>query len=166
MQNTEPPLFSAVAIMFRVFVSYSTIDLEWADYLKQLLTDAQALVFVAEYDVIPGEHLSTKIVAEINVCDLLILLWSRHSSASPYVHSEVFHAKAQGKTILPLLLQSGLRLPDFLSDVKYLPLNQNPEAALEWLKAHVAHSASQKASSDLVAVALMAFAGWALLRSD
>jgi hypothetical protein len=152
--------------MFKVFVSYSTVDLEWARYLKHLLSDAQAYVFVAEYDVVPGEHLSTKIIDEINACDLFILLWSRHSHASSYVHSEVFHAKAQGRTILPLLLQTGLRLPDFLSDVKYLPLEQNPETALEWLQSHVVQSASQKASSDLVAVALMAFAGWALLKSD
>ena len=152
--------------MFRVFVSYSTVDLEWARYLKLLLTDAQAQVFVAEYDVLPGEALSTKIVDEINACDLFIVLWSRHSRASAYVNSEVFHAKAQGRTILPLLLQPGLILPSFLSDIKYLPLDRNPEASLEWLKDHVVQSAAQKASSNLVAVALMAFMGWALLKTD
>jgi hypothetical protein len=150
--------------MFSVFVSYSTRDLEWARYLKQLLTDVQIVVFVAEYDVAPGQLLSAEISNCIDACDLFILLWSGHSQASAYVQSEVFHAKAQRRTILPIMLQRTLPLPLFLGDVKYLPFDQDPEEALHWLKEHVTQSAAEKASGNLVAVALMALLGWSVLK--
>jgi TIR domain len=114
--------------MYEVFVSYSTKDLQWATYLQQLLTDAQAIVFVAEYDVPPGQGLSDEISQRIDACDLFILLWSRHSEMSQYVYAEVFHAKARQKRILPIMLQRGLRLPDLLGDLKYLRLDQNPQS--------------------------------------
>src|SRR2546428_405222 len=130
--------------MYEIFVSYSTKDLQWAEYLRQFLTDAQAHVFVAEYDLPPGQSLSKEIIQRIDGCDLFILLWSRHSDMSHYVHAEVFHAKARQKRILPIMLQPGLRLPDLLADLKYLPVDQNAQGALEWLKSHISQSAAQK----------------------
>jgi hypothetical protein len=64
---------------------------------------------------------------------------------SHYVHSEVFHEKAQQKRILPIMLQAGIRLPDMLADLKCLPVDQGPQAALHWLKDHVSRSAAEKA---------------------
>jgi hypothetical protein len=151
--------------MYRVFVSYSTRDVDWASYLKQLLSDAKASVFVAEHDVSAGSSLSSEIAAQVKQCDLFLLLWSPRSQASAYVQSEVFLAKAEGKRILPILLQEGIQLPPILGDLKYLPLPRDPQVALAWLKEHVATAASQKATSDLVGLALMAFIGWALLKS-
>lgn len=151
--------------MYRVFVSYSTRDLEWASYLKQLLTDAKASVFVAEHDVSAGSSLSSEIAAQVKQCDLFLLLWSARSQGSAYVQSEIFLAKAEGKRVLPILLQADNHLPPMLGDLKYLPLSKNPQASLAWLKEHVATAAQSKAVSDLVGIAIMAFIGWALLKS-
>lgn len=150
--------------MYRVFVSYSSHDIQWASYLKQLLTDAKATVFVAEYDVPPGKTLSDEIARQIKACHLFILLWSAHSQESSYVQSEIFLAKAEGKRILPLKLHPGVSLPPILGDLKYLPVDRDPEAALVWLKKYVSTSASQKATNDLVGMAVMAFLGWALFK--
>ncbi len=149
--------------MYRVFVSYSTRDVEWVSYLQQLLTDAGASVFVAEYDVSPGVSLSRKISAEVEACDLFILLWNRHSEASSYVQSEIFLAKSENKRILPLLLDRLTKLPPMLGDLKYLPLHRDPRSALAEVKKLVADPAQQKAVRSLIAVALTAFIGWVLL---
>jgi hypothetical protein len=148
--------------VYRVFVSYATADLEWATYLRKLLKSAQAEVFVAAYDGQPGEKISDDISRQIKSCDLFLLLWSSRSRASAYVQSEIFLAKAERKRILPLMMEHGLRLPDMLSDLRYLPLDQNPESALAWLQEHVTTSAKSKATGELIGIGLMAFIGWVL----
>jgi hypothetical protein len=152
--------------IYRVFVSYSTRDVGWASYLQQLLTDAGASVFVAEHDVPAGVSLTRTISAEVKACDLFILLWNRLSEASSYVQSEIFLAKSENKRILPLLLDRLTKLPPMLGDLKYLPLHRDPRSALAETKKLVADQGQQKAVSNLIAVALMAFIGWVLLEES
>jgi hypothetical protein len=152
--------------MYRVFVSYSTRDVEWASYLHQLLTDAGAGVFVAEHDVALGVSLNRRISAEVKACDLFILLWNRLSEASSYVQSKILLAKSENKRILPLLLDRLTKLPPMLGDLKYLPLHRDPRSALAETKKLVSDPAQQKAVSNLIAVALTAFIGWVLLKEN
>jgi hypothetical protein len=152
--------------MYRVFVSYSTRDVGWASYLQQLLTDARASVFVAEYDVPAGVSLTRTISAEVKACDLFILLWDRLSEVSSYVQSEIVLAKSENKRILPLLLDRLAKLPPILGELKYLPLHRDPRSALAETKRLVADPAQQKAVSNLIAVALTAFIGWVLLKEN
>jgi hypothetical protein len=151
---------------YKVFISYSTMDLPIVDAFRQLLSNADVEVFVAEYSVWPSQQLNQGIEAALRSCDLFVLLWSQNSRASEYVQHEVGVARGCNKTILPVMLQPGLTLPGFVSELKYLPAYQNPPQALAWIQAFVAKNAAQQQQAVVVLVLLALLALVLLMSND
>ncbi|TXH06129.1 MAG: toll/interleukin-1 receptor domain-containing protein [Nevskiaceae bacterium] len=150
----------------KVFISYSTKDIQIVDFVKSMLAGARVQVFVAEYSVAPGTPLSPAIITAIKQCDLFILLWSQNSRASEWVPQEIGIAKCEGKKIVPVVLQSNLHLPGFISDLKYLDVPKNPQGAFTWLRDNVVSQASEKQKQE--SAAWLAIGGallWLLSRS-
>lgn len=116
--------------MFKVFVSYSTHDLNNVEQLQQSLKGSGIEVFVAEHSVVASEVLATKISAAIAACDLFVLVWSENARVSEWVPQEIGKAHSLGKPILPLVLTEGLHLPAFINDLKYLPVFKDPQWAM------------------------------------
>src|SRR5438876_5423626 len=73
----------------KVFVSYATADLATVDLIKKWSTDPKVEVFVAEHSARPGTALNELIIAEIQACDLFLLMWSADAARSEYVLQEV-----------------------------------------------------------------------------
>ena len=61
---------------------------------------------------------------------------------------EIGIAKSAEKTILPVVLEQGLTLPGFISNLKYLNVYQDPERALEWLQVNVFKQAEEKQKNE------------------
>ena len=116
---------------FKVFISYSTHDLEHVDLLRQQLASTPVSVFIAEHSVRPGNELTSEISKAIQECDLFVLLWSGNAKDSDWVSQEIGKAHALNKEILPLMLTEGLSLPGFISDLKWLPVFSDSKVALE-----------------------------------
>lgn len=116
--------------MFKVFISYSTHDLNNVTELQQSLVGTGVEVFVAEHSVIPSQQLSETISFAIASCDLFIVLWSAQAKASEWVSQEIGKAHSLGKTIYPLVLDEGLALPGFINGLKYIPVFKDPTAAI------------------------------------
>lgn len=116
--------------MFKVFVSYSTHDLQNVSQLQQSLAGTGVEVFVAEHSVAASEPLSARISSAIAECDLFVLIWSANAKVSDWVPQEIGKAHSLQKTILPLVLDDGLALPGFISGLKYLPVFRDPQAAM------------------------------------
>jgi hypothetical protein len=152
---------------YKVFISYSTKDLYMADLARNSLSIAGVEVFLAEYSVQPSARLNLEIELALRGCDLFVLLWSRNSKASDYVPQEIGMARACGKTILPMVMESGLAVPGFVSDLKYIPAYQNPAQSLAWVQAFVAQNAAQQQqqTSTLVILALLGLIVWAANRN-
>lgn len=89
----------------KVFISYSTKDIQTVDFVRSILAGAPVEVFVAEYSVAPGTPLSPAIVTAIKQCNLFILLWSHNSRTSEWVPQEIGIAKGRNKQIIPVVLQ-------------------------------------------------------------
>ncbi len=119
---------------FKIFISYSTHDLIQVEFLKQQLVDTPIEVFIAEYSIQPSEDLESKITSAIKGCDLFVVLWSSNAENSKWVSQEIGHAKAFNKTILPLVLHENIVLPGFVSNLKYLPIYQDPDTQLKQAK--------------------------------
>jgi hypothetical protein len=132
----------------KVFISYSTKDIEIVNFVKSMLAGAPLEVFVAEYNVAPGTPLSPAIVTAIKQCNLFILLWSQNSRASEWVPQEIGIAKSEGKQIIPAVLQPNLPLPGFISDLKYLDVPKNPQGAFTWLRDNVLAKATEKQKQE------------------
>lgn len=162
---TGPPAGVVSTMAFNVFVSYSTRDLGRGTQVKRLLEGTGSTVFLAEYTLPAGARLDASIEAAIKSCDLFVLLWSTHARASEWVPQEIGIAKATGKPVIPVMLHPGLELPGFLKGLKYLPLYNNAEQSLAWLRRNVFERAQQKQQRDglvwlgLGAVVLMLLAG-------
>lgn len=155
--------------MFNVFVSYSTHDLTNVVQLQQTLAGTGIEVFVAEHSVRPGEHLSVRISAAINDCDLFVVLWSENAKKSDWVLQEIGIAHSLNKPILPLVLTNGLKLPGLISGLKFLPLHVDSAAAIEEARTIVlSHydakcdvATKQKEKDTLILFGIGAFILWA-----
>jgi TIR domain-containing protein len=116
----------------KVFVSYATADLATVDMVKKWSTDPQVEVFVAEHSAPAGTALNDRIIAEIQGCDLFLLMWSAEASKSEYVLQEVGVAVGANRPILPVVLEQGFPLPALIVNLKYLDAPRYPS---EWLVA-------------------------------
>lgn len=135
----------------KVFISYSTKDIQIVDFVRSILAGAPVEVFVAEYSVAPGTPLSPAIVTAIKQCNLFILLWSHNSRTSEWVPQEIGIAKGENKQIIPVVLQPDLHLPGFISELKYLDVPKNPQAAFTWLRDNVISHATEKQKQESTA---------------
>jgi len=133
---------------YKVFVSYSTKDIQVVQFVKQSLENSIVEVSVAEYSVFPGEQLNTGIIDAIKNCDLFVLLWSRNAKYSDYVPQEIGVARGYSKTILPVVLEDGLQLPGFINDLKYLPAYYNPMESIAWLRQYVFAKGEEKQQQE------------------
>lgn len=129
---------------FKIFVSYSTHDLEHVDLLKQQLANTPVSIFIAEHSVKPGNELTSVISKAIQECDLFVLLWSSNAKASDWVSQEIGRADALSKKILPLMLTEGLSLPGFINGLKWLPVFSDPKLALEQARDTIASEYKNK----------------------
>ncbi len=132
----------------KVFISYSTKDIEIVNFVRSMLAGAPVEVFVAEYSVAPGTPLSSAIITAIKQSNLFILLWSQNSRASEWVPQEIGIAKSENKQIIPVVLQPNLPLPGFISDLKYLDVPKDPQGAFTWLRDNVHSQATEKQNQE------------------
>ncbi len=150
----------------KLFISYSTKDIQTVDFVRSMLAGAPVEVFVAEYGVAPGTPLSPAIITAIKQCNLFILLWSYNSRASEWVPQEIGIAKSEGKKIIPVVLHPDLHLPGFISDLKYLDVPKNPQGAFAWLRDIVFSQATEKQKQESAAwLAISGVLLWLLSRS-
>jgi hypothetical protein len=133
---------------YKVFISYSTKNINEVNHIKKMLAHSSIDVFVAEYSLLPGQPLSETIINAINNCDLFLLLWSNSAKESEWVPQEIGVARSINKTILPVILEQNLSLPGFISNLKYLNGYKNPEKALECLQTNVFKNAEQKQKNE------------------
>lgn len=134
----------------KIFISYSTKDLQVVNFVRSMLAGSPVEVFVAEYSVSAGQPLSQSIIAAIKGCDLFMLLWSKNSEQSDWVPQEIGIGKGDGKQIVPVLLHSDLKLPGFISDLKYLDVPKDPQRAFTWLRDNVFARANQKQQQEAI----------------
>lgn len=160
---------------FKVFVSYSTKDLDHVEALRAQLANTPLKLFVAEHSVIPGEDLSSKIKASISSCDLFVLVWSKNAKESGWVSQEIGQASAFNKQILPLVLDEEHAPEGFVSNLKYIQAYKSISDALSEAKnilldaynkksTLVLQQQQQQKESNMFGFAAAAFALWLVAR--
>jgi uncharacterized protein (TIGR03067 family) len=85
----------------RVFLSYSSKDKPWADAACAVIESRGVRCWLAPRDVSPGAEWGAEIVAGIDTCRLMVLIFSDHANQSPQVRREVERAVSKGLTIIP-----------------------------------------------------------------
>jgi hypothetical protein len=146
---------------YKVFISYSTKDFSSVEYVRGLIASPDVDIFIAEYSVVPGEPLNSKILEAIKSCDMFVLLWSKNSKESEWVPQEIGVASGTDKLIFPIILDEGLILPGFISNLKYFAAYKNPAESFLLLQEHVKnYSAKQKLNNGLAVIGICVALLW------
>lgn len=151
---------------YNVFISYSTKDYSLVSKVKEILeSNAEIEVYVAETSAQIGNILSSELISAIKRCNLFILLWSKNSKNSAWVNQEIGIAASEDKVIVPVVLDEGLKLPEFIQNRKHLNAFDNHEEALKILQDNVFKRAKkQNQVNGLIGLALGAAFLYLLLK--
>jgi nucleoside 2-deoxyribosyltransferase len=155
-------------MLYKVFLSHSTADRNWVEWIAQNAAELGVEVYLYEHDSQPGVPIAEKIKQAIQSSDALVVLLTGDSQSSSYVHQEIGFAEAKGKTIIPLV-QPGVdeqRL-SMLVGREYIPFDfHKPQEALSTLMNHLQKLKAAKSSGQAVLLGLGGLILLALLASD
>ena len=159
-----------------IFVSYSTKDLHRVADLQSQLRGTPISVYVAQDSMPSGAEVSSAIRDAISQCDLFVLLWSENARASEWVLQEVGHARALNKSILPIVLTEGARLPESLSNLNFISVAAQPSDAMRLARDQIyaeyekkrdylaAQAREQEEKDNLAKLAVAGFLLWVFTR--
>lgn len=118
-----------------VFISHSSKDVPWVDWLAQQVGIAGVRPYLAQHDPQPGVSLAEKVQRQIEASVALIVLLTSNSVSAPYVQQEIGYALRASKLVTPLV-QPGIDASAMamLAGVEYIPFDfRQPEHGLSQL---------------------------------
>ncbi len=89
--------------MVQIFFSHGAGDRTIAEVYKAQIEQMTMHVYLFEQDQQPGRSVSEKVKQGIRRVDILLVLLTKRSQFSPYVHQEIGCAEIAGKPIIPLV---------------------------------------------------------------
>ncbi len=109
-----------------IFISYSSVNEIYADTMRKILLKRGYPVWMALYDIPPGEEYGAVLNKAIEGCACLMLLLSHDSQESEFVNKEIETAVANHKPIIPVgiekvVLKNALRFFIGNRHIAYLP---------------------------------------------
>ncbi len=87
-----------------VFISYSTIDQEYANKIYEFLTTNNISAWIATKNIHGGESFANEITKAVEDCKAFIFVLSENSDKSPHCGNELSMAFSQKKVIIPVRL--------------------------------------------------------------
>ena len=88
-----------------VFISYSSKDKSTADALCAVLEAKQIRCWIAPRDILPGAEWGEAIIAGIEQCRVMVLVYSSSANDSPQVRREVERAVGKRLAIVPFRIE-------------------------------------------------------------
>jgi hypothetical protein len=92
--------------MDEVLISYSTKDKKWADAACSVLEAHGIRCWIAPRDIVPGTEWGEAIIAGIDACKVMVLIFSASANASPQVRREVERAISKGLPVVPCRIEN------------------------------------------------------------
>lgn len=112
---------------YDAFISHSSRDRRTAARVEATLGARRA--WLDRSDIRLGSLLGRELLAHIRKSRTLVLVWSKHAAASPWVQSEWISAVNLGKPVIPLVLD-GTPLPQCLANTLWQPVRGSRPAAI------------------------------------
>jgi hypothetical protein len=86
-----------------VFISHSSSDRGFAEFLHRHLTSEGLTVFLAPVSLLPGQQWPQEILKALETSSWVLFLASRTACASPWVQQELGAALAKQKKLVPIV---------------------------------------------------------------
>ena len=148
---------------FNVFISYSTKDIKKIiPHLERFKTIDGVKTFFADESLIPGSEISNEITKAIKECDVFLVFYSSSAKKSNYLQQEIGIAKANNKTIIPIVLD-GSKPEAMLMGVNYLDLSDKKKYNAEIKRLHNFITSKVKRKKQDQAILVLALLTLALL---
>ena len=141
--------------MSTIFFSHSTADYAIAESFKREIEQMNSKVYLFEHDRQPGHDVADKVKAQIERSDILLVLLTKQSQFSPYVHQEIGYAEKAGKTILPLVEPgTDANILGMLAGREYIPFEYtNADRSLSATQTYVHNHDMEKLHQDMTLLA-------------
>ena len=91
--------------MHDIFISYSSIELESAEAVRNVLENNQIPCWMAPRDIPVGSNYAKEIPSAIRNCKVFLLMLSQKAQQSMWVQKELDMAIGSGKIIIPFVLE-------------------------------------------------------------
>ena len=136
-----------------IFISYSTVDAEAAQFIHRNLVEQGTSAFLAATSLQPGQQWSAEILEALRGSDTVLFLASRSACASPWVQQELGYAVGAKKKIIPIIWDiKPTELPGWVSGYQALDLSRHsPEEVREEVAAIAERIKTDKKTALLVA---------------
>ena len=92
--------------MPKIFISYSSKDIELARAVFDSLTTKDFDCFFAATSIKPSENYAEAIIRALDSVDIVLLLYTKNSNVSPEVHKEIERASAKRIPIIPVRFEN------------------------------------------------------------
>jgi hypothetical protein len=86
-----------------VFISHSSADRQFAEFLHRHLTSEGLSIFLAPISVLPGQRWPQEILNALGASSWVLFLASRAACTSPWVQQELGAAIAKQKKLVPIV---------------------------------------------------------------
>lgn len=139
--------------MTDVFISYSSEDKPFAEFLHRHFATEGLQVFMASVSLKPGEGWSKAILDNLRNAKWVFLLASRAACRSPYVQQEMGAAVIAQKKIIPLVWDMPpSELPGWIKEIQALDLqSMNIHQVQAYLSAYAGQIKNEKFWGGVVA---------------
>jgi hypothetical protein len=141
-----------------VFISHSSSDTRFAEFLSKHLTSEGLTVFVASISIAPGQRWPQEVLHALEISNWVLFLASRTACASPWVQQEIGAALGKQKKLIPIVWDiPASQLPGWTGQIQAVNL---AGASADQVRAQVMSIAGQikadKAKGLLIAGLLIA----------
>jgi hypothetical protein len=111
----------------RVFISFSTADLQRVQGLNKFLKALGYEVFLSDESILPGMRWEDTLEEALRAADVLLLFWTRHAAQSEWVEREykLFATQFPNRLLVPILVDT-TPLPKILQHLQYSDLSFCP----------------------------------------
>ena len=119
-----------------VFISYSTMDKEFADEVCQLLESNGFKCWIGPRDLPSGVNYAETIINAIKSSRVFVILFSKHANESQYVNQEITVAFQSEIKVIPVRIDDSLpynELEFYLSRLRWIDAYYDKPKAFELL---------------------------------
>jgi hypothetical protein len=153
-------------MVFTVFISHSTEDMDVVYELAKYLKLSGINVHVSEWFEQPGESLPQKVAGLLNASDCVLALLTVGGERSRWVNQEIGYAKGVSKLIIPVV-EDGVQVTGFLQSLEYIPFKRDDPydavtKAAEYLKTLAIRKEQEERGKAILGGLLLLFGLFAL----
>jgi len=131
----------------KIFISRSSHDKEFADFLRNKLKKESFILNIDESNILVGENVNDFINKELDNSSIVIVILSKNAVNSKFVQYEIETALEKGKTLLPVLIDENVEIPDSIKGIKFANFYSDKREGLNMLIMSLDYYLSTKKTS-------------------